>query len=347
MIKTLKVKYGSKAPSTCRYHKHATIETSTTRRGFYCSLSKKLTKCPLNNRMMSHHCLDIKVLEVMEQGRTGPKLKTVTPNHIKHKPVGCNASLLIQKFEKHTNLKHCRCRWWGGWRSWGLWHIRSTDPHAPLSSRLSRTGGDTATSRLLATQMSLIPTVQVRPLRQRCPPSPWHRPWHRSLLYCELEPSPWSALATLLGGKDWDKPTAWACARDQLIWPYRQASLGGITSLRLWRKGNCEAQTSWHCLETELNRYAKMQAKFPTCLETALSKMSWILRSNPHTSDTGITLPSALGSEERISTRATQRWEMSCSISRVACAAAPTPVWKSETDQLSCWQHSRWCYLVE
>ena len=66
----------------------------------------------------------------------------------------------------------------------------------PPFSWLSRTGGDTATSRLLATWMSLIPTLQVRPLRQRCPTCPWHRPWHRSLLYCELEPSLWCGLAT-------------------------------------------------------------------------------------------------------------------------------------------------------
>ena len=198
MIKMLQVKYGSKAPSMLRYYKHARIETSTTRRGFYCSLSKKLINLPLNDRMMSCHCLDIKAPEVMEQGRTGPKLKMVTLNYIKHKPVGCNASLLIKKFKKHTNLKSCICRWWGGWRSWGLWHIRSTDPPPCLSSRHSRTGGDTTTSRLLATQTSLIPTLQVRSLRQRCPTSPWHRPWHRSLLYCELEPSPWSGLITPL-----------------------------------------------------------------------------------------------------------------------------------------------------
>ena len=155
------------------------------------------------------------------------------------------------------------------------------------------------------------------------------------------------ALPLLLGGKDWDKVTEWACARDKLIWPYRQASLGGIILLRLWRKGNCEAQNSQCCLETELNRCAKICAEFPTCLETALSKMPWIRRSNSCTSDTGITSPSASGSEERVSTRATWRWEMSCSVSRVAWAVAPIPVWKSETDQLSCWQNSKRCYLVE
>ena len=133
MIKTLRIEYGTKAPSTLRYHIHARIETSTTWGGFYCSLSKKLINFLLNNRMMSCSCLDIKVLEVTEQWRTGSKLEMVAPNHIKQKPVGCNASPLIKKFEKHTNLKCCRCRWWGGWRGGGLWHIKSANPHAHLS----------------------------------------------------------------------------------------------------------------------------------------------------------------------------------------------------------------------
>ena len=64
----------------------------------------------LNNRMMSCSHLDIKVPDVMEQGRMESKLKMVTPNHIQHKRVGCNASPLIKKFKKHINLKSCRCR---------------------------------------------------------------------------------------------------------------------------------------------------------------------------------------------------------------------------------------------
>ena len=75
--------------------------------------------------------------------------------------------------------------------------IRSADPHGPLSSCINRTGGDTATSRLLATWMSLIPTLQVRPLSPRCTT----RPWHSSLLHCEMEPSPWPGLCTPLRGK--------------------------------------------------------------------------------------------------------------------------------------------------
>ena len=71
------------------------------------------------------------------------------------------------------------------------------------------------------------------------------------------------ALPPLLDGKDWDKPmedSCWIYTRAQLIWPYRQASLGGITSLRLWRKGNHETQTSWCSLEAELNTCTKIWA---------------------------------------------------------------------------------------
>ena len=197
--------------------------------------------------------------------------------------------------------------------------------HAPFPPSIGRTGADTATSRLLATWMSLIPTLQVWPLSQRCTT----RPWHRSLLHCEIEPSPCPGIATPLWGKrlrQTMEDCCWACARDQLIQPYWQASLGATTSLRLWRKGNCETLTSWHCLETELNTSAKIQAEFPTCLDTSLSKMSWTLRSNSCTSDAGIMPPSESGTEERVLTRTTLRQEMSCSVSRVAWAAAPMPV---------------------
>ena len=205
-IKILQVKNVSEAPSMLRNHKHATIETSTIQRGLNHSLSKKLINLLLNNGMMSCSHLDIKLPEVMEQGRLGPKLKMVTPNHIKQKPIGCNASPLAKKFEKHTSLKSCRCRWQGGWRSWRLWHIRSANPQGPLSPSLSKTGGNTATNRLLATWMSLIPILQVRPPSQRCPLD-LAQTCHRSLLYCEMEPSPWSGLATPFRKKRLRQPT--------------------------------------------------------------------------------------------------------------------------------------------
>ena len=65
-------------------------------------------------------------------------------------------------------------------------------------------------------------------------------------LFCTMNWNPVYGLALppLFGVKDWDKSTEWTCAKDQLIQPYRQALLGGFTSLKLGRKGNCEAQTS-------------------------------------------------------------------------------------------------------
>ena len=79
MIKTLQVKYGLEATSMLRNHNDARIETSTIRRWFNHSLSKQLIHLLLNSGMMSGSHLDIKLPEVMEQGRMGPKLKMVTP----------------------------------------------------------------------------------------------------------------------------------------------------------------------------------------------------------------------------------------------------------------------------
>ena len=74
-------------------------------------------------------------------------------------------------------------------------------PAHPFPPSIGRSGGDTAISRLLATGMSLIPTLQVRPLSQRWTTRPRHRPWYRSLLHHEMEPSSWPGLATPLKGK--------------------------------------------------------------------------------------------------------------------------------------------------
>ena len=75
-------------------------------------------------------------------------------------------------------------------------------PMAPFLPSISRTGGDTATSRLLSTWMSLIPTLKMRPLSQR-----WTtRPWHRSLLHCKNESSPLPGHATPPRGKRLRQP---------------------------------------------------------------------------------------------------------------------------------------------
>ena len=129
-IKMLKVKYGPKTTSMLRNNKHTAIEISTIRTWFYHSLSKQLIHFILNNGMMCCSCLHIELLEITEQGRAWTKLKIVTLNNIKHKPFESNASPLIQKMGKHTNLQN----WGWGWlRGCRLWHIRSADPHAPSS----------------------------------------------------------------------------------------------------------------------------------------------------------------------------------------------------------------------
>ena len=84
-----------------------------------------------------------------------------------------------------------------------MWRLRNHDtsgmptPTDPFPPSVGRTSGDIATSRLLGTLTSLIPTLQVRPLSQRRTT----RPWHRSLLQNEMEPSPWPGLATPLRQK--------------------------------------------------------------------------------------------------------------------------------------------------
>ena len=99
-IKLLKVMYWLERPPICLGTTNNWIETSTTRRWFYSSLSKQLIHFLLNNGIMICSCLHIKQPEITEQGRVWPKLKMVTLNHIKHKPVWSNAHPLIQKLGK-------------------------------------------------------------------------------------------------------------------------------------------------------------------------------------------------------------------------------------------------------
>ena len=205
MIKMLHVKYGLEATSMLRNHKYARIETSITRRWFNYSLSKQLIHVLLNNGMLSGSNPDINCQKFWNK-EDGLKLKMLTPNHIKHKPVRCNASPMIKKFEKHTNLNNCRWRWWEAEE-----HDTSgvPTPTEPFPPSISRTGGDTAISRLLATWINLNPTLQVRPLSKG-----WTtRPWHRSLLCHEMEPSPWPDLATPLRRKRLG-PNPWKTAAE-------------------------------------------------------------------------------------------------------------------------------------
>ena len=130
---------------------------------------------------------------------------------------------------------------------------------APLLPSISRTG--------LSKR-----TLQVRPLSQRGTIRPWHRP----LLHSEVEPRLWPGFATPLRWKRLRQ----AHGRLLLSLCQRPVYMAIHTSLirrnhilETVKKGNCEAQTSQHCLEAELNTCAKIQAEFPTHLDTALSRM--------------------------------------------------------------------------
>ena len=70
-------------------------------------------------------------------------------------------------------------------------------PMASFLPSISRTGRDATTNKLLATWMSLSPTLQLRPFSQR----DTTRPWHMLLLHSEMEPSLWPGFATSLRGK--------------------------------------------------------------------------------------------------------------------------------------------------
>ena len=130
---------------------------------------------------MSYSCLNVELLEIMEQGRMWPSLKMVTLNHIKHKPVGSNTSLLIQKWE---SIPTCKTKDEDDKEAvdWGTSGVLT--PMASLLPSISRTGRDTTISRLPVTWMSLNPILQVRPLSQRGTT----RLWHRYLLLIEMEP---------------------------------------------------------------------------------------------------------------------------------------------------------------
>ena len=193
-------------------------------------------------------------LNLMDQGRVWPKLKTLNLNHIKHKLLRSNASTLIQK-----------------WESILTWKTKEDDeeavdcdtsgvqtPIAALLPSISRTGRLTTTSRLLTTWMSLSPTLYARPLSQRGT----NRLLHRLVLHSEKEPSPWPGFSTFLR----EKRLRQAYGGLLLRLCQRPVSLGGTTSLRPWRKENCETQTSWHYLEAELNTCAKIWVEFPTHL---------------------------------------------------------------------------------
>ena len=119
----------------------------------------------------------------------------VTLNHVKHRPVRSNASLLIPKNWKEHQPEKPQMRMMR--RLWTVTHQEYQPPMAPLLSSIRRTGRDTTTSRLFATWMGLSPTLQVRSLNQRGTSRFWHRP----LLHIEMEPSLWPGFANPLREK--------------------------------------------------------------------------------------------------------------------------------------------------
>ena len=78
------------------------------------------------------------------------------------------------------------------------------------------------------------------------------------------------------------------------------------------QRGNCKAQTSWHCLD------AKIWAVLPTHSDTALStRIPWILVCYSCIYEPGITSPLKSCTGAVVSTSTVLVWELSCSLSKV------------------------------
>ena len=205
-----------------RNNKHTGIETSNTRRWFCCSLLKQLIHFLLSNEMMSCSCLNIELPEVMEQGRVSPKLKMVTWT-------------ILSTNWLEVMLLHWSKKW-------------ESIPTCKTADEDDEEAVDCDTSGVLTPMVPILP-VSVEPA-DTLPPADFLTPgwvsvplskWGLLAKEAPLDPGTglfwtvkWNpgcglALLPLLEGKDWDKPMedcCWACARNQLIWPYRQASLG-------------------------------------------------------------------------------------------------------------------------
>ena len=144
---------------------------------------------------MSCSCLDIKVPEVTEQGRMGYKLKMVAQTILSTNLLDVMLLHWSKNLKKHTNLKHCRCRWWGGWRD----SVELVEIVPPAD--------------FLPCRWASFPLSKWGHLGKDAPLVPGTDP--DIGLFCSVNWSPVHGLALppLFGGKDWDKPTEWACAR--------------------------------------------------------------------------------------------------------------------------------------
>ena len=209
---------------------HTRIETSTTRRGFNYSLSMKLINLLLNNGMMSCSCLDIKLPNCQKLWNKG----------------GWDLSWRWwpQTILSINLLDILLLHWSKYLKSMPTWKAADVEDEEAEEAEDSGTSGvPTPMAPFLLVTAELVETLPPADFLSLEWASFSHTKWGLlakdaplgpgtdldtgPLLYCEMESSLWSGLATPLRRKDWDKPTEdwwWACARDQLIWSYRQAS---------------------------------------------------------------------------------------------------------------------------
>ena len=168
-------------------------------------------------------------------------------------------------------------RWHGG--SCRLYPIKNAILlGSPSSWGVRETGRSITIRRLPTTYMTVCPSVWVRLLCQSTPT--WLH--QRASLHIKQKP----ALGLVLSPLTEVKRLRQARGRMVLSLHQRPVNVAIKMSFTRWNrvlkmaKGYCKGLTSWHCLEAELKRNAKISALLPTNLATALSRISWILMSN-------------------------------------------------------------------
>ena len=145
----------------------------------------------------------------------------VTFHHIKHKPIGGNASPLFYEFQKCSNMHNNDDS-----DAWLPFFLESVElVYAPPADFLPPWWLSGLVSRWNFFTKKALPNTG----RDNFSIFNWN-------------PAFDLALAPIIEVKDWDNPSEdywWACVRDQLMQPYRQASLWKTKSLISWRKRNC------------------------------------------------------------------------------------------------------------
>ena len=154
----------------------------------------------LNNGMMSCSCFHIELMEGVVQGRVWPKLKMVTLNHIKHKPVKSKASPLIQKWESiptwKTDEEAVDCDPSG-----------VPTPQLPFFLASAELAETLPPADLLPSGWASFLLSKWGLLAKETPQDPC------TDLFCTVKWKPFQGLVLppLLGGKDWDKPMKDCC----------------------------------------------------------------------------------------------------------------------------------------